>query len=240
MTKALNIRFVKLDAENEHAFALFASDKFALGSKARDIDKQTAKSLTRAAKTSGFTGKNRQVAHILAPTNLNDSQIFMIGVGKLKGRMSSDWTRLGGFVCAGVGGKHVPALSVIFDFAKEKASAEDVADFALGALLRHYRFDKYQKSDKGGKNSGNGNGAKNGAGKNRLTRLTLHCADPRAASRAFKARKALGEGVVIARNLVNEPANILNPIEFAKRVRALKNTGLQIEILDEAAPLRPY
>ena len=49
------------------------------------------------------------------------------------------------------------------------------------------------------------------------------------------ARKPLYDGVFTARDLVFEPANILYPVEFAKRCQALENTGLEIEVLDEAA-----
>ena len=35
--------------------------------------------------------------------------------------------------------------------------------------------------------------------------------------RAYASRAALGEGVLIARDLVNEPANVLYPAEFARR-----------------------
>ena len=39
----------------------------------------------------------------------------------------------------------------------------------------------------------------------------------------------------LLRDLVFEPANILYPVEFAKRCQALENTGLEIEVLDQAA-----
>ena len=38
----------------------------------------------------------------------------------------------------------------------------------------------------------------------------------------------------MARNLVNEPANILVPIEFASRAKALSKSGVEIEILTPA------
>ena len=47
--------------------------------------------------------------------------------------------------------------------------------------------------------------------------------------------KPLYDGVFTARDLVFEPANILYPVEFAKRCQALENTGLEIEVLDQAA-----
>ena len=37
---------------------------------------------------------------------------------------------------------------------------------------------------------------------------------------------------MLARDLVNEPANMLGPVEFAERVRELEKLGVEIEILD--------
>ncbi len=45
---------------------------------------------------------------------------------------------------------------------------------------------------------------------------------------------AIREGVHLARDLVNEPANILFPIEFATRTKALSKSGVQVEILNAA------
>ena len=45
----------------------------------------------------------------------------------------------------------------------------------------------------------------------------------------------MAEGVLIARGLVNEPANVLYPEEFAKRAKELEKLGVEVEILDKAA-----
>lgn len=52
---------------------------------------------------------------------------------------------------------------------------------------------------------------------------------------AFEAYKAVADGVTFARNLVNEPANILHPPEFAKRLQGLTQLGVEVEILGEEA-----
>jgi leucyl aminopeptidase len=41
--------------------------------------------------------------------------------------------------------------------------------------------------------------------------------------------------VVLARDLVNEPANVLYPVEFARRASALKKLGVLVEVLDRLA-----
>ena len=46
--------------------------------------------------------------------------------------------------------------------------------------------------------------------------------------------KAIADGTIVARDLVNEPANVLTPPEFAKRAKALTKLGVKVEILSEA------
>ena len=45
----------------------------------------------------------------------------------------------------------------------------------------------------------------------------------------------LADGVVLARDLVNEPANVLYPGEFARRASDLRKLGVLVEVLDVAA-----
>jgi leucyl aminopeptidase len=49
---------------------------------------------------------------------------------------------------------------------------------------------------------------------------------------AARARDAVADGVLMARDLVNEPANVLFPEEFARRTTALRQLGVQVEVLD--------
>ena len=96
-----------------------------------------------------------------------------------------------------------------------EASAEVfAADLALGALLRSYTFKKYRTTRK------SEDGAEEEP-RDGLRKLVIQCAKPDAAAKAFAARKALAEGVFLARDLVNEPANMLGPVEFAERMRDL-------------------
>ena len=49
----------------------------------------------------------------------------------------------------------------------------------------------------------------------------------------FKQKKSVAEGIFLARDLVNEPSNILNPEEYAKRITGLSKYGLKVEVLNE-------
>jgi leucyl aminopeptidase len=46
---------------------------------------------------------------------------------------------------------------------------------------------------------------------------------------------AVADGIFLARDLVNEPANILHPEEFARRTLELKSLGVSVETLDVPA-----
>ncbi len=95
---------------------------------------------------------------------------------------------------------------------------------ALGMKLAAYRFDRYQTQKKG-----------EDAETPAQTQVTILAENAAAARRELKTREAVHSGVVLARDLVNEPPNVLTPTEFANRAAALEKLGVEIDILDEKA-----
>lgn len=63
--------------------------------------------------------------------------------------------------------------------------------------------------------------------------VTMALTRPEAQAKAAQAHAALAEGVLFTRDLVNEPANILTTNDFAARLAAMQELGLDVEILDE-------
>ncbi|HUV32816.1 MAG TPA: leucyl aminopeptidase, partial [Devosiaceae bacterium] len=59
-------------------------------------------------------------------------------------------------------------------------------------------------------------------------------ADKRAADRAVADRDAVTQGILLARDLVNEPANVLGTLEFAAEANKLSGLGLNVEVLTDA------
>ncbi|ESQ94363.1 leucyl aminopeptidase [Asticcacaulis benevestitus] len=99
-------------------------------------------------------------------------------------------------------------------------SAELAAHAVLALHLAAYRFDKYfgqAKLDKAPT----------------LKNINVVCDDVAAAETAYVPLGALREGIVFARDLVSEPANILYPQSYADRVKAYESIGLKVEILGE-------
>jgi len=64
--------------------------------------------------------------------------------------------------------------------------------------------------------------------------VTIACSDPEALKAAAADVLAIAEAVHFTRDLVNEPANILTTTEFADRCIAMRELGLEVEVLEEA------
>ncbi|WP_353471983.1 leucyl aminopeptidase [Salipiger sp. H15] len=63
---------------------------------------------------------------------------------------------------------------------------------------------------------------------------TILCAKPEETGRAAASLLAVAEGVAFTRDLVSEPANVLTTEEFAARLLALTELGIEVEVLEEA------
>jgi len=98
---------------------------------------------------------------------------------------------------------------------------ESVRAEVEGALLGLYTFKKYKSSANG-----------NGQGISRI-KLLANNANDAMLNKAMKHGIALAEATNFARDLVNEPPNVLTPSELANRASVMANQfGLECEILD--------
>ena len=226
MSEPLEIQFAALSAAPAGTIVLLAGQELALAATARGLDDRMKGALSKAARAADFTGKAKTAIEILAPTGVDASRLLLIGAGRAAKEL--DRLLLGGYALAQASARKGEAASLVAETVDTgEASAEAfAADLALGALLRSYTFKKYRttrKSEDGGEDEP----------REGLRRLTIQCAKPEAAAKAFAARKAVADGVFLARDLVNESANMLGPVEFAERVRDLASAGLEVEVLDE-------
>ncbi len=225
MAPPLQVQFAPLAAPLANCVVALAGDELALAPTASGMDERTKGALTKAARAAGFTGKARTAIEVLAPAGIDAQRVILAGMGRAPDEL--DRLRLGGFAFAQIKARKTPAASLIAEAADLGHISPEVfaADLAFGAVLRSYAFDKYRtrKSEDESEDD-----ARNG-----LPKLTLHTAKPEAAAKAFAARKALADGIFLARDLVNEPANALGPVEFAERLSELTPAGLTVEVLDE-------
>ena len=225
MTQRPDIRFVPLSAPLGASALLIVGQELAFGEIGDRLDKQSSGSLRRAARAVDFNGKAKASVEVLAPAGLEVNRVVLVGAGRSGENSNLDWTKIGGAAWALAAQRNTETASLVVD--DTSVTPEAVARIAEGTVLRAYLFRKY-KSKKANTENGNGNGNQ-GKGP---SELLVHCADPTAAETAFAARAAVAEGVYLARDLVNEPANALGPIEFAERLASLGIPGLEVEVLD--------
>ena len=204
--------------------AVLVGDDLALGPKAAQaLGREGADLVARAAAVERFKGKTKSAITVAAPAGLPFDRLVVLGLGAEKDRGQTDWRLVGGLLAGKVGGR---TATLLVDAPGAALPPEAIADIALGARLRAYKFDRYKTKKK--KEEENGADDKD-------TRLTLAVADPAAARKAAKAGEGLAAGVDLARDLVNEPPNVLGPEEFARRAEALAKVGVEVEVLDEKA-----
>jgi leucyl aminopeptidase len=228
-SERLEITFVGLDHEHCATTLVIATDGLTLGKSATDIDKRSHHAIQKSAKAADFKAKSKSSIEILAPQGLDIDRLLVLGAGK--DTTEQDWTLLGG-ACAGlISARKVKTASLIADMAAtdDLKAAEIAAALAFGARLRVYAFAKYITKPA---NSSNGDDAAPPAPKDGLQSLLVHCADPDKARAHYQRHQAIANGVHIARDLVNEPANMLGPVEFAREVERLTKVGVEVEILD--------
>ena len=174
-------------------------------------DEATGGAVSRALGVAEFTGKKGQTATILAP-GAGLSRVVAVGLGKLADLTDHAAEAAGGHAAAALAKE--PAAAV----ATAGLAPDLAAAVALGAVLRAYRFDRYRTKEKA-------------EDKPRLAKLTLLADNAAKVKSAWGPLKGVAEGVFIARDLVSEPPNVLNPPEMARRIEKLAALGLKIEVL---------
>jgi leucyl aminopeptidase len=221
MSRTLKLEFAGLDAPRKGVLLLFCEEGAKLGASARAAIEPTGDLVRRAVAADGFTGKNGSALEIVAPSGLDVSRLIILGVGKARDLKAQDFVKLGG---AAMG--RIPAAAasatLLADLPGGAIKPEAAADVALGVQLRAYAFERYKTKRKDDEQQAP------------EIKVTIAAGNVAGVKKAFAARAAVGEGVLIARDLVNEPANVLYPEELARRAGGLRKLGVAVEALDPA------
>ncbi len=225
------IEFAGFDAELPATNLLFAASSMKLGRAAAKINQQLDGQLTAAGGVVDFKGQAKRQVSVPAPTGMPAKHFIVAGLGDVDKLESNDWVHVGGRAAGLLAGTRSETAAIVSDAGDAAHSAEIAADLAMGVLLRLYTFDKYKTKKK--KNGSDDAG--NGEADAKLKTIKILTAKPDAAREAFEASQAVAEGVRLARDLVNEPANVLGPIEFAARCELLREKGVEVEVLDVPA-----
>ena len=180
------------------------------------VDERCGGALRRALRASRFEGAREEMLEVLAPAQAGVGRIVLVGAGE-----PAEWDELAieqaaarAYRAVSHSGARVLRIHVCGLDLRQAARA------AFGACLAAYRFDKYRTREKPTQRPS-------------VSAVELIGAPAASAEAAFAPLRTLAEAIYFTRDLVSEPANVLYPQEFARRVQELERLGLEVEVLGE-------
>ncbi len=172
-----------------------------------------------------FSGKNGQINVAC----LDEKRIvILVGIGEEKKINDVALQKIGAKIISFANSYKMENLALFFgveiDNNKIKYSAKNNANnlcnIAFGAGLSSYRFNKYFSAKKAEKILN-------------VKSVTIASQDANKSKEQFKQFEILTDNILLTRNLVSEPANILYPESYAKICLEFKKDGLEVEVLGQ-------
>jgi leucyl aminopeptidase len=223
MADVRKLAFAAFAAPSAGVLIVFCEEGLKFGPSTRKALSAAGDLVERAAAADKFTGKSGSALDIVAPAGLKVTRLVVVGVGKAGKLKTQDLVKLGGAAMGKVPSRAEEA-TIFAEISTGSLKPDQAAELALGTQLRGYIFDRYKTKRKEGEEAP----AK--------PRITIAVGNAASAKKAWQqSREPIADGVIMARDLINEPANVLYPDEFAKRTGALKKLGVAIEVLDVPA-----
>jgi leucyl aminopeptidase len=185
-----------------------------------EFDKRAGGVLASLIETKEFTGKAGETAYIHNPGDLRARRVLLIGAGKQEDFSTDHVRRMAGTAARTLRGKKART----FAFLRRSqlplgASAQAATE---GGLLALFDPDKYHTSDKP---------------EHHLETMILITSegDTDELQRGIERGRIIAESANFAREIVNEPSNLMTPTELANRAQAVaKEVGLEIDVLNQA------
>ncbi len=216
----MKARFSAPSLPQSGTLVLLAGEGPQLAPLGEDADRASGGHVRRAMTAAKFEGKKDQSVELVAPADTGIDRVIVLGAGDVTKLQARDIEMLGGTAAGALQAAKVSEAAIAAELPGEPPiQPGDVAALlASGVRLRTYRFEHYKTKKKDESPQ--------------LKQVNVLSSAAAAARKSFQSHDAVAEGVHLARDLVNEPANTLNPEEFARRAKELEKLGLKVEILD--------
>jgi leucyl aminopeptidase len=212
----LDIELLSRLPANPPVLVVGAHEGRRLTAAAKALDSRLGGRLRQAMAGGRFTGAAGQHLDLLAPAGFAGRRAILVGLGKPSGATDLAVQDVGGRIETILAGLGEAEAVIALDLPRDLP-----AYLGFGAQLASQRFTKLrtraQPDDP-----------------KPVRRLSIVAGSLAASRRSLARLNALATGVGTARILVNEPANLLGPEEFAARARALLRLGVKVEVLEEA------
>ena len=214
----MKISFAKLSRPASGAVAVGVADGGKLGKTGQIIDRATGGALSAAMKADKHTGQSGTTLSVYAPPRSKLTTVVVVGLGKAKDMTAQSIEEAGAKLYDAL--SQEPRVTIVLDDIKNAAvdGGDVAAALVSGAVPKSYRFDKYRTTEKA-------------SAKPKLNSIAVASNAFAEARAAYKVREAVNAGVLLTRDLVSEPPNVLNPVTFAERAKALAGDGLKVKVI---------
>jgi leucyl aminopeptidase len=184
------------------------------------LDQAAGGALSKLSASEELTGKMLETTLLYFPQGLAAQRLLIVGAGKKERFGAAELRRLAGASVRALKSRQVKRVSfLVRENDRSAAAAQAVVE---GIILANYDSEKY-KTDK---KPGNDITAASLAGWEESSRAD--------ADRGLARGRITGESQNFARDLGNEPSNLLTPRMLADRAAAMaREAGLAVEVLDE-------
>ncbi|NDV01622.1 leucyl aminopeptidase [Pseudoroseicyclus tamaricis] len=210
MTAPVPVTFAETDAaallEREGTVAVILGPEGEMDAATGQVNSAAGEALARLARSArwGKLGEG-ELVELAMPAGLAAERLCAVKLGE--GADMAAARKAGAAIAAAAGEGRVTIAAACF---------ARTAELAFGYALRAYDFRDFR--------SGEAPAA---------PQVEVMCDDPEAVAEASGPMAALAEGVFFTRDLVNTPANVLTTDDFAARLAAMQEIGLEVEILEE-------
>ncbi len=215
MTTPATIDFSEEDAQaltgTRGTIVVFADAEGVLTPAAQALDAAMGGALGRAVTSESFRPRPENVTRFAWPAGIEAETVLLATLGPDPDPAAA--RQAGGAIGAALSRGPVTLATA------GAGAPELVAEMIWGAVLKLYRFDIYRKTGDDDPSP--------------IDRLAVMTDKPEALARLSAPFAALAEGIFFTRDLVNEPANVLTTDDFAARLAAMQELGLEVEILAE-------
>lgn len=184
----------------------------------RQVDDRLGGAVAHAMNTDqNFKGKAGQTLVVPAPADSGYKKLILLGLGSGKAMDSLRAETIGGKLYGAVSATGMARVTVLADdFRGDTASL--AADLANGFLLKSYRFDKHKSNVPAAP----------------VYNIDIVQDNPCPARERFDQLAPVSAGAFLARDLANEPPNVLNPETMALRVlSSVTPLGVSVEVVRE-------
>jgi len=212
---AEQISFEKNMSPTADALVLFhgkgnASDEF------NRFDKLTKGQLSKAVNVAEFDGSYGSFVEVIAPAGVKFDRVLVAGIGENSDFQQEKITKLGGNISAKLEKDNIEDIVIAADDLGDNNAEQNAQISALlahGMNLRAYRFDTYHKEARKDKN------------------IQFDVLDANKAKHAYEPLTNIQSGVFLARDLVNETATNMTPVEFAQAAKSIEQYGVEVTVL---------